>query len=50
MAQTPKKKKLLPKNIAQQSDSVVVEKLFGKKAKKELDRLIDDVPKSMTKD
>ena len=50
MAQAPKKKKLLPKNIAAKSDSEVVEKLFGKKAKRELDRLIDDAPKSIDKD
>ena len=46
MAQTPKKK-LLPKNIVEKSDSEIAEKLFGKKVKKELDRLIDDSQKSM---
>jgi hypothetical protein len=46
MAQTPKKKRLLPKNIAQQSDAVVAEKLFGKRAKRELDRLTGAAPKS----
>ena len=50
MAQAPKKKRLLPKHIVEKSDSEVAEKLFGKKAKQELDRLIDDVPKPMTKD
>ena len=40
MSQTPKKKRLLPKNIAEKSDSEVAEKLFGKRAKKEVDRLI----------
>ena len=51
MSQAPKKKKkLLPKNIAEKSDSEVAEKLFGKKAKRELDRLIDDAPKSIDKD
>ena len=49
MAQAPKKKRLLPKNIAEKSDSEVAEKLFGKKAKQELDRLINDVPESMPK-
>lgn len=46
MAQTPKKK-LLPKNITEKSDSEIAEKLFGKKAKKELDRIIDVSQKSM---
>ena len=50
MAQAPKKRRLLPKNIAEKSDSEVAEKLFGKKAKKELDRLIGDVSKSTNKD
>ena len=49
MSQAPKKKKLLPKNITEKSDSEVAEKLFGKKAKRELDRLLDDAPKSIDK-
>ena len=40
MAQAPKKRKL-PKNIVEKSDSEVAEKLFGKRAKKELDRLVN---------
>ena len=47
MAQAPKKKKLLPKNIEGKSDSEIAEKLFGKRAKEELDRLIDAPKKSM---
>jgi hypothetical protein len=47
MAQAPKKKRLLPKNIAEKSDSEVAEKLFGKAAKQELDRLIDAPKKSI---
>ena len=35
MAQAPKKKRLLPKNIAEKSDPEVAEILFGKKAKQE---------------
>ena len=50
MAQTPKKKRLLPKNIEEKSDSEIAERLFGKAAKEELDRLIDAPKKSMTKD
>ena len=50
MAQAPKKKKLLPKNIEEKSDAEIAEKLFGKAAKEELDRLIDAPKKSMPKD
>ncbi len=39
MAQTPKKKRRLPKNIVDKPDSEVAEKLFGKRAKRELDRI-----------
>ena len=40
MAQAPKRKKRrLPKKIAEKPDSEVAEKLFGKRAKRELDRL-----------
>ena len=46
MAQTPKKK-LLPKNITEKPDAEIAEKLFGKAAKKELDRLVDAPKKSM---
>ena len=47
MAQALRKKKLLPKNITERSDSEIAEKLFGKPAKKELDRVIDARQKSM---
>ena len=47
MTQTPKKKRLLPKKIVEKSDAVVIEKLFGKAAKKELDRLVDAPKKSI---
>ena len=40
MTQSRKKRKL-PKNIADKPDSIVAEKLFGKRAKKELDRLVN---------
>ena len=40
MTQTPKKRKL-PKNIVEKPDSEVAEKVFGKRAKKELDRLVN---------
>ena len=48
MAQSPKKK-LLEENIEEQSDAEIAEKLFGKAAKEELDRLIDAPKKSMAK-
>lgn len=49
MPEKPKKRRLLPKNITEQSDAIVAEKLFGKRAKRELDRLLIDVaPKSMS--
>ena len=37
MAQAPKKR-LLPKNITEKPDAEIAERLFGKAAKKELDR------------
>ena len=46
MTQAPKKK-LLPKNITEKSDAEIAERLFGKAAKKELDRLVDAPKKSM---
>ena len=39
MAHT-QKKRLLPKDIVKRADSEVAEKLFGKPAKRELDRVI----------
>ena len=48
MAQAPKKRRrLLPKNIAEKSDSEVAEKLFGKRAKREIDKLTGAASKSM---
>ena len=50
MAHAPKKQEIVAQDTSlRKSDSEVAEKLFGKKAKQELDRLIDDVPKSMPK-
>ena len=39
MAQTTKKKRLLPMDFTDRPDSEVAENLFGKQAKRELDRL-----------
>lgn len=48
MAQIPKKKRLLPKNITEKSHKELDEKQFGKRAKRQLDRLLDAVsPKPM---
>ena len=44
MAHAPKKKRLLPKNILDRPDGQIAEKLFGKAAKRELDKLLSDVP------
>jgi hypothetical protein len=42
MAQTPKKKRKLPKNITEKPDREVMEKLFGKKVMKEVDKVVRD--------
>ena len=34
------KKRLLPKNILDQPDSVITEKLFGRQAMRELDKIL----------
>lgn len=48
MTQTPKKKKRkLPKDIAERSDREVMKKLFGKEVVKELDKLTDREPKTI---
>ena len=41
MAQTPKRKKprVLPADIAERPDAEIVERLFGKDVKRELDRM-----------
>ena len=47
MAQAPKRKRLLPKNLTEKPDEEIAKKLFGKAAKEELDRLIDVPRKSI---
>ena len=44
MAQTPKKRKkrLLPRDITQRSDHEIMEKLFGKRIMKEVDKLAEE--------
>ena len=43
MAQPPKKKPKLPKDIATRKDSEVAELIFGKKVARELDKQIKNV-------
>ena len=45
MAQTPKKRRKLPKDIESRPDSEVIELIFGKRVKKELDRIVQEVDK-----
>ena len=50
MAQNPKKKKKkrkLPKNIAERPDREIMEKLFGKRIMKELDKLRKEEPENV---
>ena len=40
MAQKPKKKRKLPKDIMERSDHEVMEKLFGKRVMKKVDAIV----------
>lgn len=40
MAQKPKKKRKLPKDIAERPDREVMERLFGKRVMKKLDEIV----------
>ena len=40
MTQTPKKKRKLPKDIAERPDHEIMEKLFGKRVMKKVDALV----------
>ena len=40
-----KKLRRLPKNILEKTDAEVIEKLFGKRVKRELDRLVESSTK-----
>ncbi len=42
MAQAPKKKRLLPKNIEKISDHDLMERIFGKRAMKAVDKIVDE--------
>ena len=48
MDQAPKKK-LLPKNILDRTDHEIAEKVFGKRATREMDRLINPSPEGMNR-
>ena len=43
MSQNPKRKKkrLLPKDITKKSDAEIIEAIFGKRVKRELDRILE---------
>lgn len=45
MTQTPVKKKKLPRDVIQRSDSEAVELILGKRVKKELDRAVQRTDK-----
>ena len=47
MAQKPKKKRKLPKDITERPDREVMEKLFGKRVMKEVDKLTREEPKDV---
>ena len=42
MAHTPRKQRKLPKDIAQRSDHDIMEKVFGKRIMKEVDKLVSE--------
>ena len=50
MTQAPKKKRLLPKNIQKLSDHDLMEKIFGQRAMKAIDKVVaersQDIEKS----
>ena len=45
MAQTPKKKRLLPKNITERPDSEALELIFGKRIRRELEKTAQEFEK-----
>ncbi len=47
MAQKPKKKRKLPKDIAERTDREIMERLFGKRVMKEVDKLTKEEPETV---
>ena len=47
MAQKPKKKRKLPRDITERPDREVMEKLFGKRVMKEVDKLTREEPEDV---
>ena len=45
MVQSPKKRRKLPKDIESRPDSEVIEFIFGKRIKKELDKAVKEIEK-----
>jgi len=41
MSKHPKRKRRLPRNIVERPDSEIVERLFGKRVKRELDKVAE---------
>ncbi len=48
MAHLPKRKRRLPRNIAERPDTEVIERIFGKRTKREMDRIAKE-PEVVTK-
>ena len=42
MVQKPRKKRKLPKDFAERPDAEVMEKLFGKRIMRELDKIVEE--------
>ena len=47
MARLQKRKRTVPRNLAERTDAEIVERLFGKRAKREMDRIAKE-PKVTT--
>ena len=47
MAQLQKRKRRLPRNITERPDAEVIERIFGKRTKREMDRIAKE-PKKVT--
>ena len=45
MAQAPKERRKLPKDIESRPDSEVIELIFGKRIKKELEKAVKEIDK-----
>ena len=48
MSHPPKRKRRLPRNITERSDTEVIERIFGKRTKREMERIAKE-PEVVTK-